>query len=151
MRKLWLSIGVAALFSASPGFAEPYFAFNAIDFVVPADELDATGVGAAAVHSGFLPLSENDPKLRAMRNAADQAYEIWELPSHKVATITLTKMAKTGKFVVMFVAKDPSERKGESLRGDACKRWLRFSAALRIEFVGPQQQKFRFRFPQCDP
>ena len=146
----WI-VGAAALLFATAGAAESYFAFNAVDFTVPVDELDATGVGAAAVHSGFLPLSESDPRLQAARNAADQAYEIWELPSHKVATITLAKIAKTGRFVVTFVAKDPSQRRGESLRGEACKRWLRFSAALRIEFAGPQQRKFRFRFPQCDP
>lgn len=146
----WL-IGAAALVFAGAAPCDPYYAFNAVDFVVPADELDATGVGAAAVHAGFLPLSESDPKLQALRAAADQTYEIWELPSHKVASITLTRMSKSGKFVVLFVAKDPAQRKGASLAGEACKRWLRFSAAMRIEFVGPQQSKFRFRSPQCEP
>jgi len=37
---LWLA-GVAALLVPECAQCEPYFAFNAVDFLVPADELDA--------------------------------------------------------------------------------------------------------------
>ena len=145
---LWLA-GVAALLVPECAQCEPYFAFNAVDFLVPAYELDAAAVGEAAVHSGFRPLPESDAKLRAGRTAADPVYEIWELPSHKFATITLTKLSKTGAFVVHFVSKEPS-RKDAPLMGEACKKWLSFSAAMRSEFIR-QQSKFRFRNPQCTP
>ncbi|MBV9692254.1 MAG: hypothetical protein JO261_01005, partial [Alphaproteobacteria bacterium] len=131
------------------GAAEPDHAFNAADFVVPADELDAAAVGEAAVHAGFLPLSESDPTLQAMRAAPDATYEIWELPSHRVARITLTRMAGTGKYVVLFVAKDQSTPR-HPLSGEACKRWLKFSGAMRIAFAR-QSGKYRFRNPQCTP
>jgi hypothetical protein len=142
-------IGVLALLCADPARCEPYYASNAADFVVPADELDAAAIGEAAVHSGFRPLSESDPRLQAQRVAADPTYEIWELPSHKVATITLTMLRKTNSFVVTFVSKEPS-RHGSSLSGEPCKKWLSFSAALRSEFRN-RQSKFRFRNPQCTP
>jgi hypothetical protein len=144
----WL-IGVVALISANSAQCEPFYPFNAADFVVPVDELDAATIGEAAVHAGFRPVSESDPKLRAQRNAADPTYEIWELPSHRFATITLTKLSRKNAFVVLFVSKEPS-RNGASLSGDACKKWLSFSAALRSEF-GRQQSKFRFRNSQCSP
>jgi hypothetical protein len=144
-----LFLGALALLGATSANAEPYYPFNAADFTVPADELDAVSVGQAAVHAGFFPVSENDPKLRAMREAPDKTYEIWELSSHKVATIVLTRMKSTGQFVVTFTAKDPS-RNGASLSGDACRRWLRFSAAMRMEFRG-RLNRFKFRFPQCEP
>jgi hypothetical protein len=144
----WL-VCAGALFFASSGNCEPFYPFNAADFVVPPDELDAAAIGEAAVHSGFRPLSESDPKLRALRVAADPVYEIWELPSHKVATITLTMLRKTNAFLVMFVSKEPS-RNGSSLSGEACKKWLSFSAAMRSEFRN-RQSKFKFRNPQCTP
>ncbi len=145
---LWL-IGFAALLVPQCAQCEPYFAFNAVDFLVPADELDAAAVGEAAVHSGFRPLAESDSRLRAGRAAADSVYEIWELPSHKFATITLTRMSKTGAFVALFVSKEPA-RKDAPLTGETCKKWLSFSAAIRSEFVR-QQSKYRFRNPQCTP
>lgn len=149
MRKsLWL-IGALALACAGAAHGAPYYAFNAADFTVPADELDAVAVGQAAVHAGFFPVSENDPKLREMREAPDKTYEIWELTSHKVASITMTRMHSTGSFVVLFTAKDPSKH-GGSLSGEACKRWLRFSSAMRMEFAG-RLSRFKFRSPQCEP
>lgn len=144
----WL-IGAAALVLAGGAHSAPFYPFNAADFVVPVDELDAATIGEAAVHAGFRPVSESDPKLRAMRSASDPVYEIWELPSHKFATITLTKVSRTNSFEVLFVAKEAA-RNGTSLSGDACKKWLSFSSALRAEF-GRQQSKFRFRNPQCSP
>jgi hypothetical protein len=144
----WL-IGAVTLVSANSAHCDPFFAYNAADFVVPVDELDAAAIGEAAVHSGFRPLSESDAKLRALRGAADPAYEVWDLPSHKIATITLTKLSKSNTFVVLFVSKEPSKH-GASLSGEACKKWLSFSAALRSEF-NRQQSKFRFRNPQCTP
>jgi hypothetical protein len=144
----WL-LGAAALFAPQCAQCDPYYAFNAADFIVPVDELDAAAIGEAAVHSGFRPLSESDAKLRALRGASDPAYEVWELPSHKVATITLTRLSKTDTFQVLFVSKEPSKH-GTSLSGEACKKWLSFSAALRSEF-SRQQSKFRFRNPQCTP
>jgi hypothetical protein len=145
---LWLA-GALALLSATPGRCEPYYAFNAADFVVPADELDAVAIGEAANRAGFYPLPESDPKLRALRAGADPAYEIWELRSHDVATITLTRLSKTNAFRVLFVAKEPS-RRGDPLEGEACKKWLTFSAAMRSQF-GARQSRFRFRKPQCTP
>ena len=144
----WL-VGVVVLGLAQSASGEPYYASNAADFLVPVDELDAATIGEAAVHAGFRPVSETDPRLQAQRRAPDPAYEIWELPSHKIATITLRKISKTNAFEVMFVSKVPS-RNGESLSGDACKKWLSFSSALRSEF-SRQQSKFRFRNPQCSP
>jgi hypothetical protein len=149
MKTLCLLIGAAAFLFATGSVADPDHAFNAVDFQVPADELDAAAVGEAAVHSGFLPLSESDPRIKAGRAAPDSVYEIWELPSHKVAAITLTRMARSGKFIALFVAKDPT-RRNDPLTGDACKRWLKFSAAIRTEFMH-RPAKFRFRNPQCDP
>jgi len=145
----WLA-GAAALFFAGSGQCDPEHSFNAVDFVVPADELDAAAVGEAAVHAGFLPLPESDARLKALRNAPDPTYEIWELPSHKVATISMTKLRKTGAFVVLFVAKDQSKPHA-ALTGEACKKWIKFSGAMRVEFPRQQQSKFRFRNPQCDP
>jgi hypothetical protein len=145
---LWW-IGVLALLSAGSGRCDPFYAYNAVDFVVPADELDAVTIGEAANHAGFFPVPESDPKLQALRNAPDPAYEIWELRSHKTATITLTRMRKTNTFVVLFVSKEPSKN-GASLSGEACKKWLSFSAAMRSEFIN-RQSKFRFRNPQCAP
>jgi hypothetical protein len=147
-QSLWLAAALAVVLTGGAR-CETYYPYNAMDFVVPADELDAAAVGEAAVHSGFLPLSESDPRTVAGRNAPDSVYEIWELPSHKIATITLSKLKKSGSFLVMFVAKTPG-RHNESLTGEACKRWLKFSSAIRSEFVhGPN--KFRFRNPQCTP
>jgi len=148
MRKLATAVAIAASL-ALLGSSEPEHSFNAADFTVPADELDAAAVGEAAAHAGFLPLSETDPALQAGRAARDSTYEIWDLPSHKVARITLTRVAKTGKFVVLFVAKDNS-RPRNSLMGEACRRWLKFSNAMRIEFAH-QPNRFRFRNPQCTP
>jgi len=144
----WL-VGAVALVLAQSASGEPFYAFNAADFLVPVDELDAATIGEAAVHAGFRPVSETDPKLQAQRRATDPAYEIWELPSHRIATITLRKLSRSNAFEVMFVSKEPS-RHGEALSGEACKKWLSFSAALRSEF-SRQQSKFRFRNPQCSP
>lgn len=145
---IWL-VGALALLGATAAGREPYYAFNAADFVVPADELDAVAIGEAANRAGFYPLPESDPKLKALRASSDPVYEIWELRSHKVASITLTRLGKTNAFQVMFVAKDPS-RHNEPLTGDACRKWLSFSAAMRSEF-GTRQSRFRFRSPQCTP
>ena len=149
MRNSLLLAGALAALVASGARAEPYYPFNAVDFTVPADELDAAAVGEAAVHSGFLPLSESDPRIVAGRKASDPVYEIWELSTHKLATITMTRLRKTGSFVVMYVAKDAA-RRNSSLTGDACKRWLKFSSGMRIEFMHAKS-KYRFRFPQCTP
>ena len=145
---LWLTAALAALLGGGAR-AEPYYPFNAVDFSVPADELDAAAVGEAAVHSGFWPLSESDPRIVNGRKAPDAVYEIWEPSPHKTATITMTRLKKTGSFLVMFVAKDPGKH-NESLTGDACKRWLKFSSSLRLAF-GPRVSRFRFRAPQCEP
>lgn len=145
---IWLA-GALALLSAAATGREPYYAFNAADFLVPADELDAVAIGEAANRAGFYPLPESDPKLKALRAGANPVYEIWELRSHKVATITLTRLNKTNAFEVMFVAKEPS-RRNEPLTGEACKKWLSFSAAMRSEFAS-RQSRFRFRSPQCTP
>ncbi|MBV9990434.1 MAG: hypothetical protein JOZ72_04000 [Alphaproteobacteria bacterium] len=149
MRKtIWL-VGALALLASGAANAEAYYPFNAADFVVPADELDASAVGQAAVHSGFFPLSESDPRIVRGREAADKIYEIWEPSSHKIATITLTRLQKGRAFQVMFVAKDPA-RHNEPLGGEACKKWLKFSGAMRLAFQG-QRLKYKFRFPQCTP
>ena len=148
-KMVWLAVGAAALLASSAANAEAYYPFNAADFVVPADELDASAVGQAAVHSGFFPLSESDPKIVKGREAADTIYEIWEPSSHKIATITLTRLKKTGAYQVMFVAKDAG-RRSEPLSGEACKKWLKFSGAMRLAFQG-QKLKYKFRFPQCTP
>lgn len=149
MRKsVWLA-GAVALLVSSGAQSEPYYPFNAADFVVPADELDASAVSQAAVHSGFFPLSEQDPKIIKGREAADKVYEIWEPSSHKIATLTLTRLQKGGAFQVMFVAKDAG-RRNEPLSGEACKKWLKFSGAMRLAFQG-QKVKYKFRFPQCTP
>lgn len=149
MRWSWWLAGALALTFTASAFADAYYASNAAEFVVPADELDAADVGEAAVHAGFLPLSESDPRIVAGREAPDKVYEIWELPSHRIASITLTRLHKNNSFLVTFVAKDPS-RHNFPLSGDACKRWLRFSAAMRLEF-GKRQSRFHFRDPQCTP
>jgi hypothetical protein len=145
---LWLAGALAALL-AGAAHAEPYYPFNAVDFTVPADELDAAAVGEAAVHSGFLPLSESDPRIVNGRKASDPVYEIWELSSHKVATITMTRLKKSGSFLVMFVSKEPGKH-NESMTGEACKRWLKFSSGMRMEFMHAPN-KYKFRFPQCTP
>ncbi len=145
---VWLA-GAALLLSATAGRCDPYYASNGIDFVVPVDELDAAAISEAAIHSGFFPVAEADPRLVAARRAADPAYEIWETRSHKIATITLTKMTRTNAFVVTYVAKDPS-RKDAPLDGDACRKWLVFSSSIRLEFRN-QERKYRFRAPQCTP
>lgn len=149
LRSLAFTISALALLAAGTAGAEPYYPSNAADFVVPIDELDAVAVSQAAVRTGFRPLGESDPKLQAGRSAPDPVRQIWELPSHKIASITLVKTARTNRFVVLFTAKDEA-RRGSPLSGEACKRWLRFSDGLRIEF-GQQQSKFRFRYPQCTP
>ena len=149
MRKSSWVAGALALLFAGAVQAEPYYPSNGVDFVVPADELDAAAVGQEAVHAGFLPLVETDPRLVAGRAAPDKVYEIWELPSHKVAAITLTMLKKSDSFAVSFVAKDAG-RHNAPLSGDACKRWLKFSSSLRLAF-GPRVSRFRFRAPQCEP
>jgi hypothetical protein len=149
MRKSLLVAGFVALFAAGAAYAEPYYAFNAADFVVLTDELDAATVGEAAVHAGFRPIAESSPRFQALRSKSGQTYGVWELPSHKIATITLTRVSKTDSFVVMFVSKDASPA-GSWLSGDACRKWLAFSAAMRSEFINGQS-KFRFRNPQCKP
>jgi hypothetical protein len=146
---VWLA-GAFLLASAAAGRCDPTYASNGIDFQVPVDELDAAAIGEAAVHSGFYPLSESNPKLLALRKAADPVYEIWEPNSHKIATITLTKMSRSNAFVVTYVAKDPSSRRDEPLSGDACRKWLSFSTAIRLEFRN-QERKYRFHAPQCTP
>jgi len=138
-----------ALLCASPAYCEPYYASNGADFLVPADELDAVVIGQAAQHAGFFAIPETDPKLKALRSGPNSVYEIWEPRSHKIASIKLTLMAKTNSFVVQFVAKDPS-RPGMPLTGEACKKWLVFSAGMRSGF-GNRQSKYRFREPQCTP
>jgi hypothetical protein len=149
MRSLSWLVGALVLLSVSSARSEPFYPYNAVDFLVPVDELDAAAVGEAAVHIGFRPVLESNPKVAALRAAPDPLFEMWELPSHKFATITLTRMSKTNSFVVMFVGKEPGKR-NSSLTGDACKKWLSFSSALRSEFGGGRP-KFRFRLPQCTP
>jgi hypothetical protein len=149
MRSLLLVVGTLVLISAQSALGEPYFPYNAVDFLVPVDELDAGAVAEAAVHTGFRPMLDSNPKVAALRTAPDPLYEMWELPSHKIATITLTRISKTNSFVVMFVSKDPGKR-DSSMTGDACKKWLSFSSAIRTEFGGGRP-KFRFRLPQCTP
>jgi len=145
---LWLA-GALVLLSVQSAWSEPYYPYNAADFLVPVDELDAAVVAEAAVHTGFRPVLDSNPKVAALRAAPDPLYEMWELPSHKIATITLTRMSRTNSFVLMFVSKEPGKR-DSSLTGDACKKWLSFSSAMRSEF-GTGQSKFRFRLPQCTP
>jgi hypothetical protein len=149
MRSLSWLVGAFVLLSVQSAWSEPYYPYNAVDFLVPVDELDAAAVEEAAVHSGFRPVMDSNPKVAALRAAPDPLFEMWELPSHKIATITLTRISKTNFFVVMFVSKEPGKR-NSSLTGDACKKWLSFSSAMRSEF-GRGQPKIRFRLPQCTP
>jgi hypothetical protein len=149
MRSLSLLAGAVVLLSVQGARCEPYFPYNAVDFLVPIDELDAAAVEEAAVHSGFRPVLDSNPKVAALKAAPDPLYAMWELPSHKIATITLTRISKTNSFVVMFVSKEPG-RRNSSMTGDACKKWLSFSSAMRTEF-GRGQPKIRFRLPQCTP
>lgn len=152
MQKLWWLAGafVGALLLSVPGTAsEPFYPYNAVDFLVPIDELDAASVEEAAVHSGFRPVLDSNPKVAALKAAPDPLYQMWELPSHKIATITLTKLTKTNSFQVMFVSKDPAKH-NSPLSGDACKKWLSFSAMMRLEF-GRGRPKIKFRLPQCTP
>jgi hypothetical protein len=148
MRLSVLVIG-ALLLAAGAATGAPYYPSNAADFVVPADELDAATIGEAAVHAGFRPIAESDARFKALRSRTDQTYGVWELPSHKIATIVLTRKMKTDRFEVLFTAKDPGHT-GMSFTGDACKKWLAFSGAMRSEFINGQS-KFRFRSPQCTP
>jgi hypothetical protein len=149
MRLPVLLFGVSALLATGAALATPYYPFNAADFVVPADELDAATIGSAAVHAGFRPIAESDARFKALQSKTDQTYGIWELPSHKIASIVLTRNTKTNRFEVMFTAKEPG-RTGMTFTGDACKKWLAFSGAMRSEFINGQS-KFRFRNPQCVP
>ena len=149
MRMSVLLAGALALFAAGAAIGAPYYPFNAADFVVPADELDAATIGEAAVHAGFRPIAESDPRFKVLESRTEQTYGIWELPSHKIATIVLTRGKKTDRFVVMFTAREPG-RNGETFTGDTCKKWLAFSGAMRSEFI-QGQSKFRFRNPQCTP
>ena len=148
MRKLWWLVGALVLASVQGAASEPYYPYNAVDFLVPIDELDAGSVEEAAVHSGFRPVADN-AKIAALKAAPDPLYEMWELPSHKIATITLTKLTKANSFQVMFVSKDPAKH-NSPLSGDACKKWLSFSAMMRLEF-GRGRPKIKFRLPQCTP
>ena len=149
MQKLWWLVGTLALLSVPTGSAsEPYYPYNAVDFLVPIDELDAGSVEEAAVHTGFRPVTDN-AKVAALKAAPDPLYEMWELPSHKIATITLTKLTKTNSFQVMFVSKDPAKH-NSPLSGEACKKWLTFSSMMRLEF-GRGRPKIKFRLPQCTP
>lgn len=148
VKSAWFA-GIFCLAFAGTSHCEPYYASNGADFLVPVDELDAVAVGEAANRAGFYPVPETDAKLKALRAAADPVYEIWRLPSRKIATITLTRMSKTNRFALEFVALEPS-RHNDPLSGDACKKWLSFSAALRSEFRNGLT-KFRFRRPQCTP
>jgi hypothetical protein len=145
---LWL-LGALVLVPVQGARSEPFYPYNAVDFLVPVDELDAAAVEEAAVHSGFRPVLDSNPKVAALKAAPDPLYAMWEMPSHKIATITLTQMRKTNSFVVMYVSKEPGKHNA-SLTGDACKKWLSFSAALRIEFARGRP-KIRFRLPQCTP
>jgi hypothetical protein len=147
--RLSVLVGALALVAAAAASAAPYYPSNAADFVVPADELDAAIIGEAAVHAGFRPVAESDPRWNVLKGKAEQTYGIWELPSRKLATIVLTRTAKSNRFVVMFTSKEPG-RNGESFTGDVCKKWLAFSGAMRSEFI-LGQSKFRFRNPQCTP
>jgi hypothetical protein len=143
----WL-VAALVLGSVQGAASAPYYPYNAVDFLVPVDELDAASVSEAAVHSGFRPVPDN-PKVSALRAAPDPLYEMWELPSHKLATITLTKISKSNSFQLMFVSKDPG-RPNAPLSGDTCKKWLSFSSAMRMEFRA-NLAKIRFRLPQCTP
>lgn len=147
--RLSVLAGALAFLSAGAAFGAPYYPSNAADFVVPADELDAAIIGDAAVHAGFRPIAESDPRFKVLESRTEQTYGIWELPSRKLATILLTRGKKTNRFVVMFTAKEPG-RNGETFAGDTCKKWLAFSGAMRSEFI-QGQSKFRFRNPQCTP
>ncbi len=149
MRSLSWLVGAFVLLSVQSARCEPYYPYNAVDFLVPVDELDAGAVEEAAVHSGFRPVLDSNPKVAALRVAPDPLYDMWELPSHKIATITLTRISKTDSFVVMFVGKEPGKRDAP-LTGDACKKWLSFSSAMRGEF-SRGRPKIRFRLPQCTP
>ena len=91
MRMSLLLAGVLTLVAAGVALGAPYYPFNAADFVVPADELDAATIGEAAVHAGFRPIAESDSRFRALKSNTDQTYGVWELPSHKIATIVLTR------------------------------------------------------------
>ncbi|HWA01997.1 MAG TPA: hypothetical protein VG819_00600 [Rhizomicrobium sp.] len=148
LRPFWLA-GALALVVSSAATGAPYYPANGADFLVPVDELDAVAVGEAANRAGFYPVPETDPNLKALRTASDPVYEIWRLPSGKVAKITLTRMSKTNRFALEFVALDPS-RHNDPLSGEACRKWLAFSNALRSEFRN-NLTKFRFRRPQCTP
>ena len=147
--RLSVLAGAFAFLAAGAAFGAPYYPSNAADFVVPADELDAAIIGDAAVHAGFRPIAESDPRFKILESRTEQTYGIWELPSRKFATILLTRGKKTNRFVVMFTAKEPG-RNGETFTGDTCKKWLAFSGAMRSEFIRGQS-KFRFRNPQCTP
>lgn len=154
MQKLWWLVGaivgaLALLPVPGAGASEPYYPYNAVDFLVPIDELDAASVEEAAVHSGFRPVLDSNPKVVALKAAPDPLYQMWELPSHKIATITLTKLTKTNSFQVMFVSKDPAKH-NSPLSGEACKKWLTFSSMMRLEF-GRGRPKIKFRLPQCTP
>jgi hypothetical protein len=98
-------MGAVALFAAGAAFGAPYYPSNAADFVVSADELDAAIIGEAAVHAGFRPIAESDPRFKVLESRTEQTYGIWELPSHKIATIVLSRVKKTNRFEVMFTAK----------------------------------------------
>jgi hypothetical protein len=141
--------GILSVSFALAVHAEPYYASNGADFLVPVDELDAVAVSEAANRAGFYAIPETDPKLKALRAASDPVYEIWRLPSRRVATITLTRVSKTNRFALEFVSMEPS-RRNDPLSGEACKKWLIFSAALRSEFRNGLT-KFKFRRPQCTP
>jgi len=147
--RLSVLAGAFAFFTAGAAFGAPYYPSNAADFVVPADELDAAIIGDAAVHAGFRPIAESDPRFKVLESRTEQTYGIWELPSRKLATIVLTRGKKNNRFVVMFTAKEPG-RSGETFTGDTCKKWLAFTGAMRSEFI-QGQAKFRFRNPQCTP
>lgn len=147
--RLSVLVGALALVAAGAAFGAPYYPSNAADFVVPADELDAATIGEAAVHAGFRPVAESDPRWNVLKSKTEQTYGIWELPSRRFATIVLTRARKTNRFEVVFTAKEPG-RNGETFTGDTCKKWLAFSGAMRSEFI-LGQSKFRFRNPQCTP
>ncbi|HTT97268.1 MAG TPA: hypothetical protein VMF58_04420 [Rhizomicrobium sp.] len=147
--RLSVLVGAMALVAAGAASGAPYYPSNAAEFVVPADELDAATIGEAAVHAGFRPVAESDPRFSVLKSRTEQTYGIWELPSRKFATIVLTRGKRTNRFEVTFTAKEPG-RSGDNFTGDVCKKWLAFSAAMRSEFI-LGQSKFRFRNPQCTP
>ena len=147
--RLSVLVCALALVAAGAAFGAPYYPSNAADFVVAADELDAATVGEAAVHAGFRPVAESDPRWNVLKSKTEQTYGIWELPSRKFATIVLTRVKKTNRFEVLFTSKEPG-RNGENFTGDVCKKWLAFSGAMRSEFI-LGQSKYSFRNPQCTP